>query len=114
MAQKLSERVREVQERRARDEALEAERRRLEAAASPPQLELLPQATMPAVNPLVAAALKRIERAHQSAPVADTRSTRAAAAMALPTHPCERRAILTKHRDLSSTSRRIRGDISDH
>src|SRR5258708_10539772 len=64
----LSERVREVQERRARDaayEAAEAERRRLEADTSPPQLELLPQATMPAINPLVAAALRSIERAHQ-------------------------------------------------
>lgn len=67
----LSERVREVQEKRARDaaqEAAEAERRRLEAAINPPQLELLPPAQMPAMNPLVAAALKRIERAHQTAP----------------------------------------------
>ena len=67
----LSERVREVQEKRARDaarEAAEAERRRMEAAISPPQLELLPPAEMPAVNPLVAAALKRIERAHQTQP----------------------------------------------
>jgi hypothetical protein len=62
----LSERVREVQERRAREtarEAAEAERRRMEAAITPPQLELLPPAQMPAMNPLVAAALKRIERA---------------------------------------------------
>src|SRR5919109_4810375 len=68
----LSERVREVQEKRAREaarEAAEAERRRLEAAINPPQLELLPPAPMPAMNPLVAAALKRIERAHQTAPV---------------------------------------------
>ena len=65
----LSERVREVQEKRARDaacEAAEAERRRMEAAINPPQLELLPPAEMPAMNPLVAAALKRIERAHQT------------------------------------------------
>ena len=65
----LSERVREVQERRAREaacEEAEAERRRLEAAINPPQLELLPPAQMPAMNPLVAAALKRIERAHQT------------------------------------------------
>jgi uncharacterized RDD family membrane protein YckC len=64
----LSERVREVQEKRAREaahEAAEAERRRMEAA---PQLELLPPALMPPINPLVAAALKRIERAHQPAP----------------------------------------------
>ena len=67
----LSERVREVQEKRARDaalEAAEAEQKRIEAAIDPPQLELLPPAPMPAMNPLVAAALKRIERAHQTAP----------------------------------------------
>lgn len=66
----LSERVREVQEKRAREaarEAAEAERRRIEAAIHPPQLELLPPAEMPTMNPLVAAALKRIERAHQPA-----------------------------------------------
>ena len=68
----LSERVREVQEKRAREaahEAAEAERQRMEAAINPPQLELLPSTPMPAMNPLVAAALKRIERAHQTAPV---------------------------------------------
>jgi uncharacterized RDD family membrane protein YckC len=67
----LSERVREVQEKRAREaarEAAEAERQRVEAAVNPPQLELLPPAPTPAMNPLVAAALKRIERAHQPAP----------------------------------------------
>jgi uncharacterized RDD family membrane protein YckC len=67
----LSVRVREVQERRAREaarEATEAERQRAEAASCAPQLELLPQTEAPAINPLVAAALKRIERANQSAP----------------------------------------------
>jgi len=72
----LSERVREVQEKRAREaarEAAEAERKRVETTINPPQLELpqlelLPPAPMPAMNPLVAAALKRIERAHQPAP----------------------------------------------
>jgi uncharacterized RDD family membrane protein YckC len=67
----LSVRVREVQERRAREsarEAAEAERQRAEAVPCPPQLELLPQTEAPAINPLVAAALKRIERANQSAP----------------------------------------------
>jgi len=67
----LSEKVREVQEKRAREaarDAAEAERQRLEAAINPPQLELLPPAQMPTMNPLVAAALKRIERAHQTAP----------------------------------------------
>src|SRR5215211_8443176 len=67
----LSERVREVQEKRARDaarEAAEAERKRVETSINPPQLELLSPTPMPAMNPLVAAALKRIERAHQTAP----------------------------------------------
>jgi uncharacterized RDD family membrane protein YckC len=67
----LSERVREVQEKRAREaarEAAEAERQRVECAINPPQLELLPPAPVPPMNPLVAAALKRIERAHQPAP----------------------------------------------
>jgi len=67
----LSERVREVQEKRAREaarDAAEAERKRMETAINSPQLELLPPTPMPAMNPLVAAALKRIERAHQPAP----------------------------------------------
>ncbi len=81
----LSERVREVQERRAREaarEAAEDERRRAEAAINSPQLELLPPAEMPAINPLVAAALRRIERAHQSAPT-ETRHTRSTLATAI-------------------------------
>jgi hypothetical protein len=65
----LSERVREVQEKRAREAVLEkAEKEQLEKGnGSPPQLELLPQLDVPPVNPLVSAALKRIERAHQHA-----------------------------------------------
>src|SRR5205085_2959713 len=81
----LSERVREVQERRAREaarEAAEAERHRLESSADQPQLELLPPAEMPPMNPLVAAALKRIERAHQSAAV-ETRPPRTSLATAI-------------------------------
>ncbi|HEV2837530.1 MAG TPA: RDD family protein [Pyrinomonadaceae bacterium] len=81
----LSERVREVQERRAREaahEAAEAERRAREAATQPPQLELLPPTEMPAMNPLVAAALKRIERAHQDSSV-DTRPSRTSLATAV-------------------------------
>src|ERR1041384_8545557 len=61
----ISERVREVQERRAREaarEAAEAERQRATEVSDPPQLELLPRTESPAMNPLVAAALKRIER----------------------------------------------------
>jgi uncharacterized RDD family membrane protein YckC len=81
----LSERVREVQERRAREaarEAAENERLRVEASIDPPQLELLPPAEMPAINPLVAAALRRIERAHQTAPT-ETRHTRSTLATAI-------------------------------
>jgi uncharacterized RDD family membrane protein YckC len=65
--QELGERVREVQEKRAREASLEA------GEVSPPfrepdvytapALELLPQAELPLVNPLVVAALRRIERA---------------------------------------------------
>jgi len=78
----LSERVREVQENRAREAACEAERQRVEAAINPPQLELLPPTQMPAMNPLVVAALKRIERAHQPAP-AEVRQPRTTLATAV-------------------------------
>jgi len=81
----LSERVREVQERRAREaahEAAEAERQRTDTTSNPPQLELLPPTEAPAMNPLVAAALKRIERAHQSASV-ETRAPRTSLATAV-------------------------------
>ena len=69
----LSERVREVQERRAKEaaeaarEAAAAEQTLADSPSAAPQLELLPQAELPTVNPLVAAALRRIERAHRSA-----------------------------------------------
>jgi len=81
----LSERVREVQEKRAREaarDAAEAERKRMETAINSPQLELLPPTPMPAMNPLVAAALKRIERAHQPAP-AENRQPRTTLATAV-------------------------------
>jgi uncharacterized RDD family membrane protein YckC len=81
----LSERVREVQERRAREsasEAVEAERQSVEATDNPPQLELLPTTEAPAMNPLVAAALKRIERAHQSGSI-ETRAPRTSLATAV-------------------------------
>lgn len=70
----LSERVREIQERRARDSAHEAEevlRRPVQtqtAEAVAPQLGLVPQPDAPAMNPIVAAALKRLERARQPSP----------------------------------------------
>lgn len=63
----LGERVREVQERRAREASLEeseAEPIREDGFQPAPVLELLPQAEVQPMNPLVAAALQRIERAH--------------------------------------------------
>ena len=63
----ISERVREVQERRAREAAAEAAEadKGITVPDKQTQLELLPQAQTPPLNPLVAAALKRIERAHR-------------------------------------------------
>jgi uncharacterized RDD family membrane protein YckC len=66
----LGERVREVQERRAREATVEAGEmgslfRELEAR-TPAPLELLPQADVSPVNPLVVAALRRIERARSA------------------------------------------------
>ena len=68
----LGERVRESQERRAREatvgvgegDSLFSELEPL----TPAPLELLPQAEVPPVNPLVEAALRRIERAHSQPP----------------------------------------------
>ena len=81
----LSERVREVQEKRAREEALDLELTKtprpeeLDAAA---QLELLPQPAAAPVNPLVAAALRRIERAYETVGV-DNQSAHLASATAV-------------------------------
>jgi len=68
----LGERVREVQERRAREGTIgNGEMGSLfcedEAETAAP-LELLPQAEAPPVNPLVVAALRRIERAYSQPP----------------------------------------------
>ena len=64
----LSERVREKQERRAREAVLEAQSPATTAVetptTAPPILELLPQTELPPLNPIVEAALRRIERAH--------------------------------------------------
>ncbi|HEV7474543.1 MAG TPA: RDD family protein [Pyrinomonadaceae bacterium] len=64
----LGERVREVQERKAREATVSSgEIGSLFTEVEPrpgASLELLPQAEMPPVNPLVVAALRRIERAH--------------------------------------------------
>jgi uncharacterized RDD family membrane protein YckC len=80
----LGERVREVHERRAREAILEA------GGTEPlfceldnnsaPQLELLPQAEPPQLNPIVVAALQRIERAH-SQPIGNAAMATVAAAV---------------------------------
>jgi uncharacterized RDD family membrane protein YckC len=85
----LGERVREVQERRAREAVLEAGEigplfSDLDSRQSP-VLELLPQAELPPMNPLVVAALQRIERAHAQ----NGQSYSAATAIAYETHPEE-------------------------
>lgn len=92
----LSERVREIQERRARDAAREEHQRAVEAQSaqryelpinlSPedasPQLGLVPSsAEAIPVNPLVAAALRRVERARQSSPPSSANQTRGRASM---------------------------------
>ncbi len=70
----LSERVREIQERRSREAATEFEESvqsqvaQVADGAAAPQLGLVPPQDPPAVNPIVAAALKRLERARQSSP----------------------------------------------
>ncbi|MGH9943061.1 MAG: RDD family protein [Pyrinomonadaceae bacterium] len=95
----LSERVREIQQRRAAEAAREAEEAARHLAEQPATAEaaahaieaqplgLVPPAEAPPLNPLVAAALKRIERARQQQPrtQAVTRGahTRGAAATAV-------------------------------
>jgi len=82
----LSDRVREVHEKRAREAALEGaeeqSRGHAHAASVAPQLELLPQADAAPPNPIVTAALRRIERAHH-AEQGVNRSTRPLGAVAL-------------------------------
>jgi uncharacterized RDD family membrane protein YckC len=100
----LSERFREIQQRRARDadpEVVETQRRPAERAFSVPedtravssampsesaakQLGLVPTPDEPELNPLVAAALRRIERAHKQSPpiIRHGRSAHAATAAA--------------------------------
>lgn len=74
----LSARVREIQERRAR-EAEESPYRRVArpavAETAAPQLGLVPTPDLPEVNPIVVAALKRLERARQPPPMSRTRAS---------------------------------------
>lgn len=78
----LSERVREVQERRAREAAEEESGEKDEARSSAPQLELLPQADVAPLNPLVSAALRRIERAHSATRTMNRSTSAPASALA--------------------------------
>ncbi len=81
----LSERVRVIQERRARDAQARPQSRAEHLAAaddSAPQLGLVPQPDQPEVNPIVVAALRRIERAYHPPPTR-TRSTKSGAAVAV-------------------------------
>lgn len=85
----LSERVREIQERRAREAARDVEEALRTPVAPPavieantPPLGLVPQPEVPEMNPIVVAALRRIERARQSQslpPIARSRGGSAAA-----------------------------------
>jgi uncharacterized RDD family membrane protein YckC len=85
----LSERVREIQERRARDAEAEVEDvsqniiKQPAAQAAAPQLGLVPPQDVPAVNPIVAAALKRLERARQSPSMPRPRASMGGAAAAI-------------------------------
>jgi uncharacterized RDD family membrane protein YckC len=82
----LSERVREIQERRAREAAREAEeaaRREAAQQESAAPLGLVPGPGSPPLNPIVVAALRRIERARQPSPApARTRATKSGSAAA--------------------------------
>lgn len=81
----LSQRVREVQERKAREAAEElaaAQEAGLVSLALPSgQLELVPDLEQPAMNPIVSKALERIDRARRNE-VATSRYTATAAAAA--------------------------------
>jgi uncharacterized RDD family membrane protein YckC len=84
----LSERVREIQERKARDAEAETEEFSQRPVKQPtpeqpaPQLGLVPQQDAPPVNPIVAAALKRLERARQSPTMPRPRASMGGAAAA--------------------------------
>src|SRR3954469_10562436 len=84
----LNQRVREVQERKAREAAEElaaAQEAGLVSCALPSgQLELVPDLEQPVMNPIVSKALERLERARQGEPLpaAYGRAVAAAPAMA--------------------------------
>lgn len=90
----LSERVREVQKRRALEAALEpattaGQRKPASRTSEPTQLGLVPPTPAVSINPLVMKALLRIERAHRT-PYASTGYSRGGPALArLPEDPPE-------------------------
>jgi uncharacterized RDD family membrane protein YckC len=101
----VAERVREAQDRKAREAAAEAQLNLMDQTEKP-QLELLPQAETPPINPLVAAALKRIERAHAEPAVMAARAGRSSRMTAvayasenayheLPTEPVQAKSTTT-------------------
>src|SRR5947207_1433806 len=83
----LSQRVREVQERKAREAAEElaaAQEAGLVSCALPSgQLELVPDLEQPVMNPIVSKALERLERARQGEPLPGSYGRAAAAAPAM-------------------------------
>jgi uncharacterized RDD family membrane protein YckC len=85
----LSQRVREVQERRAREAAEElaaAQEAGLVSCALPSgQLELVPNLEQPVLNPIVSKALERLERAHRDDHFSDSSGPITGAAPALVT-----------------------------
>jgi uncharacterized RDD family membrane protein YckC len=105
----LSQRVREVQERKAREAAEEAAAAREAGAVScvlpSAQLELVPDLEQPSMNPIVSKVLERLERARRIDPVT-TGFTAAATAPALAPitdalpepEPSEPKASETKHK----------------
>ncbi len=81
----LSERVRQVQKRRALEaatESLPGDRPKISRSQEPTSLGLVPQRTAPAINPLVMKALLRIERAHHAPPSTARGFSRGQAALA--------------------------------
>lgn len=89
----LSERVREIQERRAKEAQREMEEGAATTATAPPAvpvnaetaappLGLVPPPPAPEMNPIVVAALRRIERARQSQPMPAVSRSRGGAAVA--------------------------------
>lgn len=89
----LSQRVREVQDRKAREAAEELAAAQAAGAVScalpSGQLELVPDVDQPAMNPIVSKALERIDRARRYEPSAHYSATATAPALAPIAEPVE-------------------------